>query len=38
MDGGEQDRMGLGSSHVRASVTLEHMMTLFHVNDVHQGI
>jgi len=28
----------MGSLCVRAGVTLEHLMTLFHMNDVHQGI
>lgn len=30
--------MSLGSFRVRATVTLERLMTLFHMNDVHQGI
>lgn len=34
----EVGETSLGSSRVRATVTLEHMMTLFHMNDVHQGI
>lgn len=30
--------MSLGSFRVRATVTLERLMTLFHMNDVHQGM
>lgn len=38
MDAAEMGGLSLGSSRVTAKLTLEYMMTLFYMNDVHQGI